>query len=289
MPGKGSAMVGFIPRLCYPGRCGPGLTVSFVVVFSLTCCSSSEAAKLSHYLTSEDLAGRIVLDQNGQQIQLPTARDRHPELAKGSVPTYLAIPLYGREHLSGTIPKIDTGSQLGENPVGPLSFDSLVKANLDATLAKTRLAIVDTSTQNYLVDFLPRRSRSGLSLDKAGNVVSELSNLLTTGSNQLSKLTQGGTNELEKLLHISTKTSPLIPSLNLEAQVLNGEIVPAAVPEPATWVVFMGLIAGTTVMFSKLSFRRDVTGQGLPGDRMGRTRGKALSFNEGIAQSASTK
>jgi hypothetical protein len=252
-------MVGFIPRRCYPGRCGPLLTVSLIVVFSLTCCSSGEAAKLSHYLTSEDLAGRIVLDQNGQQIQLPSAGDRHPELAKGSVPTYLAIPLYGGEHLSGTIPTIDAFSQSGENPVGPLSFDSLVKTNLDATLAQTRLAIVDTSTQNYLVEFLPRRSRSGLSLDNAGNPVSELSNFLTAGSNQLNKLTQGGTNELEKLLHISTKTSPLIPSLNLEAQVLNSAVTPAAVPEPATWVLFMGLIV-STVVFSKRLFRRDVTG-----------------------------
>jgi hypothetical protein len=256
MPWKGSAMVGFIPRRCYPGRCGPLLTVSLIVVFSLTCCSRGEAAKLSHYLTSEDLAGRMVLDQSGQQIQLPSAKDRHPELPKGSVPTYLAIPLYGGEHLSGTIPMIDTGSQPGENPVGPLSFDSLVKTNLDATLAQTRLAIVDTSTHNYLVEFLPRRSRSGPSLD---NPVSELSNLLTAGSNQLNKLTQGGTNELEKLLHISTKTSPLIPSLNLEAQVLDSTVTPAAVPEPATWVLFMGLIV-STVVFSKRLFRREVTG-----------------------------
>jgi hypothetical protein len=252
-------MVGFIPRQCYPGRSGPLLTVSLIVVFSLTCCSSLEAAKLSHYLTSEDLAGRIVLDQNGQQIQLSSAKHRHPELAKGSVPTYLAIPLHGGEHLPGTIPMIDTGSQSGETPVGPLSFDSLVKTSLDATLAQTRLAIVDTSTQNYLVEFLPRRSRSGPRLDNAGNPVSELSNLLTAGSNQLDKLTQGGMNELDKLLHISTKTSPLIPSLNLEAQVLNSTVMPAAVPEPATWVLFMGLIV-STVVFSKRFFRRDVTG-----------------------------
>ena len=235
------------------------LTIWLIAVFSVTCCSSSEAAKLSHYLTSEDVAGRMVLDENGQQIQLPSAGDRHPELAKGSIPTYLAIPLYGGEHLSGTIPTIDTASQLGENPVGPLNFDSLVKTNLDATLAQTRLAIVNTSTQNYLVEFLPRRTRSGLSLDKAGNPVTELSNLLGTGSNQLNKLTQGGMNELDKFLHISSKTFPLTPSLNLEAQVLNGEIVPAAVPEPASWVLFMGLIAGTAI-FSRRSFRRDVTG-----------------------------
>jgi hypothetical protein len=89
-------------------------------------------------------------------------------------------------------------------------------------------------------------------------------------------------------LHISTKTSPLIPSLNLEAQVLNNTVMPAAVPEPATWVLFMGLIAGS-VIFSKRSFKRDVTGKGLPGDRIDRPRAKALSFNEGIARSASTE
>ncbi len=122
--------------------------------------------------------GRLVLDQNGQQIQLPTASDRHPELAKGSTPTYLAIPLNGGEHLPASIPTLETGSQQGENPVGPLNFDALVKANLNTTLGMSRLAVVDTPSQNYLVEFLPRRAHSGFK-DKvaatASNTVNELS------------------------------------------------------------------------------------------------------------------
>ena len=218
-----------------------------IVGFGLAWPTSSDAAKLTHYLTSEDLAGRIVLDQNGNQISLSTPHDRHPALAKGSIPTYLAIPLNGGEHLPVSIPTLATGPQPAENPVGPLNFDSLVKTNLDATLAATRLAIVDTSSRNYLVEFLPRRAHSVSSLQKAagtaGNAVNNLTNLLDTGQNQLNKLTESGMSNLEKFLHISSKTTALTPSLNLEAQVLNGDAVPATVPEPGTWVLFMGLLA----------------------------------------------
>jgi hypothetical protein len=227
----------------------PGLTIFLMVVVSFASPSPCEGARLSRFLTSQDLADRLILDQNGQPVQVPTVDDRHPELAKGSTPTYLAIPLQGGEHLPASIPTLDTGSQQGENPVGPLNFDSLVKTNLDAILAKSRLAIVDTSTQNYLVEFLPRRALSSLSVEKtaggATNPVNALSNLLLTGSNQLAKLNQSGMNELEKLLHISSKTSTLTPSLNLEAQVFNGDVMPAAIPEPAAWILFAGLIAGT--------------------------------------------
>ena len=177
---------------------------------------------------------------------------RHPALAKGSIPTYLAIPLSGGEHLSATIPTLATGPQQGENPVGPLNFDSLVKANLDATLATSRLAIVDTSTRNYLVEFLPRRAHSGLTLGKsvgaAGNTVNDLTKLLGTGQNQLNKLTQSGMSELEKFLHISSKNTILTPSLNLQAQVLGGDACTAPVPEPGTWMLFIGLLGGAIVL-----------------------------------------
>ena len=228
----------------------------------------SQAARLTRFLTSDDLAGRIVLDQNGQTIQLPTADDRHPEVAKGSTPTYLAIPLHGGEHLPASIPTLETGSQQGENPVGPLNFDSLVKTNLDATLAKSKLAIVDTSTQNYLVEFLPRREHSTLSLDKAlgsaSNAVNGLSNLLN--SNPLSKLSQSGMSELDKFLHISSKTSTSTPSLNLEAQVLNSDGMPAAVPEPGTWMIFAGLIAALSHLYQRR--RPSLNGRGLHNTRV---------------------
>ena len=40
--------------------------------------ASSFAAKLDTFLTPKDLDGRLVLNQNGQQLTLPTAGDRHP-------------------------------------------------------------------------------------------------------------------------------------------------------------------------------------------------------------------
>ena len=225
-------------RIGIPIPCRPGMAVSLMLglSFSLTLASDLKAAKLGRFLTAQDVAGRMVLDQNGQQIQLPTAADRHPELAKGSMPTYLAIPLNGGEHLPASIPTLETGSQQGENPVGPLNFDAVVKSNLDSVLSTSRLAVVDTSTQNYLVEFLPGRAHSASSLEKAAgtasDTVNELSHLLNTGSAPFTKLTQSGMNDLEKFLHISSKTSALTPSLNLEAQVLGGHVLPAALPEP---------------------------------------------------------
>jgi hypothetical protein len=242
-------------------RRGSGLAASLIVGLGLglTWPSSSEAAKLSRFLSGQDVAARLVLDQNGQQIQLPIKGDRHPELAKGTTPTYLAIPLHGGEHLPGSIQTIITGSQQGENPVGPLNLNTLVKLNLDNELSTSRLAVVDTPTQNYLVEFLPRRANSGSSLDKvagtARNTVNELSHLLNAGSAQFTKLTQNGMNDLEKFLHISSKTSTSKPSLNLEAQVLSGDVVPAAIPEPSTWMVFAGLIAGAAILRRRLPCR----------------------------------
>ena len=241
-------------RIGFSIRNGSGLAIILMLGmgFGLTWPAISQAAKLSRFLTVQDVAGRLVLDQNGQQIQLPIKGDRHPELAKGTTPTYLAIPLHGGEHLPGSIQTLITGSQQGESPVGPLNFDSVVKSNLATTLSTSRLAIVDTPTQNYLVEFLPRRAQSVSNLDKAAGTasttVSELSHLLNAGSAQFTKLTQSGMNDLEKFLHISSKTSTLKPSLNLEAQVLNGDVMPAAIPEPTTWMVFAGLLAGAAIV-----------------------------------------
>jgi hypothetical protein len=223
----------------------------------MTWSSPLEAAKVSRFLTAGDVAGRMVLDQNGQQIQLPVKGDRRPELAKGTTPTYLAIPLHGGEHLPGSIQTLVTGSQQGENPAGPLNLDTLVKLSLDNALKTSRLAVVDTPNHNYLVEFLPRKAHSGSSLEKvagtASNTVNELSHVLNAGSNQFTKLTQSGMNDLEKFLHISSKTSALKPSLNLEAQVLSGDVLPAAIPEPSTWIVFTALIAGAAILRKRFS------------------------------------
>jgi hypothetical protein len=218
--------------------------------------SASEAAKLDGYLTSVDLAGRLVLDQNGQQLTLPTADDRHPTLPSGSTPTYLAIPLNGGEHLPSSLPTLDLASQQGETTVGPLNFDALIKAKLDTTLHASRLAIVDTPSRNYLVEFLPGPVHSTSGKQKAGestgDPVNELTHLLNTGSNQFSKWTQSGMNELERLLNINnSKTSSSKPSLNLEAQLV-GSPLASPIPEPSTWLVFAVLIAGAAGLKMRL-------------------------------------
>jgi hypothetical protein len=253
-------------RIGFPLDCGPGLAMSLMLGLGLILAwpFPSEAAKLSRFLTAQDMAGRLILDQNGQQIQLPTAGDRHPDLAKGSTPTYLVIPLLGGEHVPASIQTLVTGPQQGQNPVGPLNFNALVKSNLDSALSTSRLAVVDTPTQNYLVEFLPRRGHSSPTVGKAAgpasNTVNELSNLLNTSSSQLTKLTQSGMNDLVKFLHISSKTSTLKPSLNLEAQVLSEDVLPAAIPEPNAWIVFAGLIVSALALQRRATKRPCTSG-----------------------------
>ena len=140
----------------------------------------------------------------------------------------------------------------GRQSVGPLNFDALFKSKLDATLDVSRLAIVDTPSRNYLVEFLPAQIRSISSKQNAGgstsNPINELTHLLNTGSSQWSKWTQSGMNELERFLNISnSKMSSFKPSLNLEAQLV-GSPLAAPIPEPSTWLVFTELIAGATAL-----------------------------------------
>lgn len=253
-------------RIGFPLDFGPRLAMFLMLGLGLSLAlpSPSEAAKLSRFLTAQDMAGRLILDQNGQQIQLPTVGDRPPDLAKGLTPTYLIIPLLGGEHVPASIQTLVTGPQQGQNPVGPLNFNALVKSNLDSALSTSRLAIVDTPTQNYLVEFLPRRTHSSPIVSTAAgttsNTVNELSDLLNTSSSQLTKLTQSGMNDLEKFLHISSRTSTLKPSLNLEAQVLSDDVLPAAIPEPNAWIIFAGLIAGATVLRRRMTKRLCTSG-----------------------------
>lgn len=221
----------------------------------------SEAAKLDRYLTPADLAGRMVLDQNGQQLVLPTASDRHPVLPDGSTPTYLAIPLNGGEHLPGSLPTLNALSQQAETPVGPLNLDALLKANLDATLAASRLTIVDTPSRNYLVELLPGRVHANAAKHQTGgtlsNPVTDLTQLVNTGSNQLNKLTQSGMNELERLLKIrNSQLSSVKPSLNLQAQLV-GSPLASPIPEPSTWLIFAGLIAGASGLKLRAKFIKE--------------------------------
>jgi hypothetical protein len=134
-----------------------------LLVLGLGLPPRSEAARLSTFLTTEDLSRAVLLDQNGQQLQLPSTGHPHPVLSQGTVPTYLAFPLYGgapaRGGLSG-LPIVDSRSQTGQATVGPLDFSALVKAKLDTALNASGLAVVNTPNRNYVIEFLPRHVAS---------------------------------------------------------------------------------------------------------------------------------
>ena len=129
------------------------------ILLNLAVPSRSDAAKLSSFLTPKDLARPVLLDQNGQQLLLPSANRPQLAIPQGSTPTYLAIPLFGGEHhLPAGTSTIFTG-QAGA-ATGPLDFNASVVAQVNAALAKSGLVAVDTPHQNYVVEYLPRLSRS---------------------------------------------------------------------------------------------------------------------------------
>jgi hypothetical protein len=261
-----------VRRRSVPRHFGPQLAAYLIVGGALgwTWPANSQAAKLDRYITSEDLSGRVVLDQTGQELTLPSAQNRNPTLPNGSSPTYLAIPLDGGEHLPSSLPILNDSAQPGTATVGPLEFDAILKAKLDTILDASKLAIVDTPSRNYLVEFLPGRVRSILGKQlpdgSTSNPVNDLTHLLSTGSNQLNKWTQSGMSELERFLKInSSKSSSPKLSLNLEAQLV-GSPLAAPIPEPSTWLVFAGLIAGVTGL--NLGVRRSRNGLASADKRM---------------------
>ena len=136
------------------------LAVSLVLglCLSLALPTRSDAAKLSSFLTPKDLARPLLLDQNGQQLELPSSHRSTPSFPQGSIPTYLVIPLSGGEHLPGGTTTIFTGQ--GGPAVGPLDFNASVKTQVDSALANSGLVAVDTPQQNYVLEYLPRLSRS---------------------------------------------------------------------------------------------------------------------------------
>ena len=153
-------------RIRFRSHFGTDSAISLVLGLSLslglTLPTHCDAAKLSTYLTAKDLARPEVLDQNGKLLALDSSQNSRSALPSGSKPTYAAFPLYGGEHLPVGITTIAAGSQAGETTVGPLDFDSTIKANLTAALAAsaTGMAVVDTPKQNYLVEYLPRYSQT---------------------------------------------------------------------------------------------------------------------------------
>ncbi len=231
-----------------------------VLAVGLFIPSRSEAARLGQYLTAKDLSRPVVLDQNGTQLQLPSASDPHPSVPQGSTPTYLAVPLYGGEHLPVATATIDAGPQAGSSGIGPLDLTTAVTAELNAALNSSGFALVEAPQQNYLVEYLPHIARShgaagstssGAADRKATS--STLSKLLS--ASQWDKWADSGFTDLKNLLNItnsssSSKHSTSKPSLNIEAQILgpdtqtsgSGRVLPPAIPEPSGWLVFALLL-----------------------------------------------
>src|SRR6516225_3605200 len=118
------------------GRIRPALSCSWNSIFFLSLVLVAlliipprcHAARLGQFLTRKDLSRPLLLDQNGNQLQLPSQPHPHPSLTPGSTPTYLAFPLHGGEHLPIGTPTIDSQAQAGSNGVGPLDFNTIVKA-----------------------------------------------------------------------------------------------------------------------------------------------------------------
>ncbi len=247
------------PALCP----GPRFVMSSVLALVIGLClpSHSEAAKLSQFLTAKDLSRPLLLDQNGRQLQLPSAANSHPSLPPGSTPTYLALPLYGGEHLPVAAATIDSGVQAGTNGIGPLDLNTVVKAQLNAALNTSGLALVDSPNQNYLVEYAPhiarshRRSADGSGTTSTSSSTNSLSKLLT--ASQWDKWANSGLSDLKKLLNISSSSSSSgsgqsTPKHNLviEAQILGpddqtsgpGTVLPAPIPEPSGWMIFAVLL-----------------------------------------------
>ena len=108
-------------------------------------------------LDAEDLDHPIVLDQNGQTIQLPTKQQSGPVvLTDGAVPSYIAYQVGGDDSLPKGFPTVDSGSaNSNQTTTGPLHLDALVKAQLDQTLAKDGRAAVYNGQDTYLVKPIP--------------------------------------------------------------------------------------------------------------------------------------
>jgi hypothetical protein len=248
------------------------VTVALAFVLSLAAPSHALAAKLSSFLTPKDLARPVLLDQNGQQLELPSSNHPRPAFPQGSTPTYLALPLYGGEHLPNGISTIFTGQ--GGPTVGPLDFNASVVTQVNTALASSGLVAVDAPQQNYVVEYLPRLNRS-LAGSKMGapsmpatqatpptsapaattsSANNEISQFLG-GSLSFGQLAKNTVNDVENLFHIkSSKPTARKPSLNLEAQVIDPPL-PAPIPEPSSWLIF-GLAIGAIALHRQLRRRR---------------------------------
>ncbi len=112
----------------------------------------SRAAQIASTIKfdAEELDHPILLDQNGQTIQLATKQQ------SGAVPSYLAYQFDGGDSLPKGFPTVVSESaNSNQTTTGPLRLDALVKAQLDQTLANDGRAAVYTGQDTYLVKPIP--------------------------------------------------------------------------------------------------------------------------------------
>ncbi len=101
-------------------------------------------------LDAEELDHPILLDQNGQTIQLSAKQP------SGSVPSYIAYQVDGGDSLPKGFPSVVADSaNSNQTTTGPLHLDAAVKSQLDQTLAKDGRAAVYTGDSTYFVKPVP--------------------------------------------------------------------------------------------------------------------------------------
>lgn len=126
-------------------------------------------------LGAEDLDHPILLDQNGQTIQLPTMQQ------SGAVPSYVAYQVAGRDSLPKGFPTVVSESaSSNQTATAPLHLDAQTKAQLDQTLAKDGRAAVYTGQDTYLVKPIP--PLFGTTGSSAGTTLAWLVSLPSTSS-----------------------------------------------------------------------------------------------------------
>jgi hypothetical protein len=132
------------------------LVVGLALGAGLSLPPQCQAARLGAYLTAQDRARPVLLSETG--TPMPLRSWTHSD--QGTVPTYLAFPLGGGEHLPGGTPTLTTAPQADGTTVGPLNLNPLIQGELNAALNSSRIAIVATPTRSYAVESLPRFARS---------------------------------------------------------------------------------------------------------------------------------
>jgi hypothetical protein len=258
----------FSPRIARRYAWSREVIVMVVLGLSTIAAPVCEGAGIARYLTPQDRSHSLLLSETGQPMTGRSPTQLGAALSQGNLPAYAAFPLSGGEHLPNGIPTLTTGPPAGETTVGPLDLTPLVQANLNATLNAAGMAVVQTPTQSFAVEYLPRYARiqahegssatstagsdagttststnstnptslsaleSNLTIE--GVPAKEIAHLVKSGSNGLLQWTSNGLAELEHALKISQKATATKPSLNLAAQILVPSLaISSAAPLPA--------------------------------------------------------